>query len=121
MLLLLLTSSCIQIFSLLSDNLSSCPESSCNSYVRNSENNSAHILLNTFILTNNRMNPSVTVTFSASRKKNQNQDSPNSDSRSLLLHYQSQSSYQEENSSDFRTDDNLWMQDLENMQDDSIR
>ena len=35
-------------------------------------------------------------------------------------HYGSQNSCHEENSSDLRIDDNLWVQDLENTQDDSI-
>ena len=51
----------------------------------------------------------------------ENQDSPNSDSHSLLPHYQPQSSYHEENYSHLRIDDNRWMRDLENMLDDSIR
>ena len=39
----------------------------------------------------------------------------------ILGHYGSQNSHHEENSSGLITDDNLWMQDLENMQDDLIR
>ena len=54
------------------------------------------------------------------REKNQSQDSPNSDSRSLLLYHRSQNYPHKENSSDLRTDDNLWVHDLENIQDGSI-
>ena len=39
---------------------------------------------------------------------------------SLLLHHRSQNSSHDENSSDLKTDDNHWLQDLENMQKDSI-
>ena len=46
-------------------------------------------------------------------KKNQNQDSPNSNSQLLSLCH-------EANSSHLTIDDNLWMQDLKNMQDDSF-
>ena len=53
-------------------------------------------------------------------KKNQNQDSRNSDSWLLSLHHRSQNCRHKENSSDLRTDDNLWVQDLENMWDNAV-
>ena len=78
-------------------------------------------LLNVFTLTNNHTNVSITSTFYALRKKNQNQNSPNSDLWSLSFHHRAQNSSHEENSSDLRTDDYLWVQYLENIQNDSIQ
>ena len=73
--------------------------------------------LNASTWTNNHTNPFITSTFYTSR----NQDSPNSDSQSLSFHYPSQNSCHQEKLSDLRIDDNRWVQDLQNMQDDSIR
>ena len=50
----------------------------------------------------------------------ENQDSANSDSRSSSLLHRFRNSYYEKSFSDLRIDDNCWMQDLKNMQDDSI-
>ena len=81
--------------------------------VRKSENKFP-FLLNVFTLTNNHWSQQLSIPQEKEiRIKN----------LQIVIHghYHSQNFCHEENSSDFRTDDNRWVQDLENLQDDLIR